>query len=84
MVDILPIKGNPETGGAEAMVKLTDFGAAEHLADEEDREFFLAEARATDNPAYIVHAADVVARSRKLNLEVPAAQGRLVDGPAEV
>lgn len=46
------------------MVKLTDFDAAEHLTDDEDRAFFLSEALATGHPAYVAHALGVVARSR--------------------
>lgn len=46
------------------MVKLTDFDAADHLADDEGRSYFLSEALATGDPAYVAHALGVIARSR--------------------
>lgn len=46
------------------MVELTDFDAAKYLTDDEGRSFFLSEALATGNPAYVAHALGVIARSR--------------------
>lgn len=46
------------------MVELTDFDAAEYLTDDEGRSYFLSEALATGDPAYVAHALGVIARSR--------------------
>lgn len=46
------------------MVELTDFDAAEYLTDDDGRSYFLSEALATGDPAYVAHALGVIARSR--------------------
>ena len=46
---------------------LTPFDPAEHLTTAEDVAAFLADAEATDDPAYIQHAHQVAARARTMH-----------------
>jgi probable addiction module antidote protein len=48
----------------KAILKTTPFDAADYLDDAEDIAFYLEEAFATEDPAYIAHALGTVARAK--------------------